>query len=68
MNNREKGRAICKQFPVSRDKRDPKIDPCGTPGVIPSFDHLTPPFVFDISKNLLKDTTGFQICHYGEIL
>ena len=27
-----------------------------------------PPFVFVILKNLLKDTTGFQIYHYGLIL
>ena len=33
-----------------------------------SFDHLIPPFAFGILKNLLKDTTGFQIYHYGLIL
>ena len=33
-----------------------------------SLDHLIPPSVFDILKHLLKDTTGFQICHCGSIL
>ena len=32
-----------------------------------SFDHLIPPFVFGMLKNL-KDTTGFQIYHHGLIL
>ena len=33
-----------------------------------SSDHLIAPFVFGILKNLLKDSTGFQIYHYGLIL
>ena len=32
-----------------------------------SFGHLIPLFVFGVLKNLLKDTTGFQIYHYGLI-
>ena len=83
-----------------KNKRGPKINPCGTPEGIPfqkefctfnttfcfwyfkksfkryksfpdiplRFNFRIPPFVFGILKNLLKNTTGFQICNYGLIL
>ena len=46
MNNKEKGRVICKEFTIGRqairqdvcinqEKRGPKMDPCGSPEVIP---------------------------------
>ena len=46
MSNKEKGRVICKQFAIWQQairqivNRGPKIDPCGTPEVIPFQEEL----------------------------
>ena len=74
MNNREKGHVICKQFAIrqrairqvvnkSRTKEVPKwilVEHLKWFLSKKSVDHLIPPFVFGILKNLVRDLQVFR--------
>ena len=70
MNNRENLRVICKEFTIRRQaiRQVVYINVEQKRSQNSEVDHLITPFDFGIFKNLLKDSTGFQIYHYSLIL